>query len=1122
MDVLEEPVVWLADATPGRPRSRPRLPDVWVDRPYLMGLLAGVTSRRVTTLVAGAGFGKTALLAAWAERTDPVWYPLAREDAALPVLARGLYDALRIRLRALEEHAVDGYLRTTDLGDPRSADGLAASMGEALAGACRDDLVLILDDVQELPPGGPAARLVEGLCRHAPPSVHVVLSSRDEPPFPLARLRGHGQVLELDGAALAFTEAETRALLGAVLGDDEEQPDLAARLHDLTEGWPAATVLAAEWLRRCSPASRADALRTLGRPGGPLFAYFAEEVFARETPAAHELARRMAVLPRFTAALCAAVGIGVSEEQLARLARCGLLRPCPGRAGWFTTGPLVRDFAAATAPLEPAEQRELQERAAAWYAAEGHLEEALASVCALGEPALIGTFLERHGSAMLARGTASAVVAAASRLRGDLRTAGVEQVEGKARQLGGDWHGALRCLRRAAESSGRLDPGLAWRIGLIHHVLGEHDAAMAAYQTACPGAGTADEVLVLAWRAAAHWVRGEAAECRQSALHALSAAQESGAPRALAAAHTAMALLASDEGDRVGCDRHYARALEFATRTGDVFQIICVRANRAARGIEEGAYRQVLADLVTLIRDADLTGFTGMAGFALCNRGAAHLALGEFEEAMADFDAAKAAYQRIGSGLVARPLTGLGDVYRERGDLALARSAYREAIEIAERAGDRQVLGPALAGLARVRLSDDPDGAAALANRAVAESTPAGRVRALLAAGWVSLAREEPSTAAGLAAETIALAERRRDRAGLAEGLELRALSTPDIPDRLRMLQEAESIWTAVGNPLGAARAGLAAARTGAAPSPVLDARARRLRDLGVRPQAETTAGALRCVAVPWHARVQVRMLGGFQVLRDGRPVGVEEWRSKKARDLFKLLLARRGRPTPRELLMDTLWPDEDPARCANRLSVALSTIRAILDPEREFAPDYFVAADRYVIGIANLRVDVEEFLAAVRDGMGRQENGDPGALASLRQAEAMYTGDFLEEDPYEDWAVPLREEAKAAYLETARALAVAAADAGTYDAAVRYLLRVLERDGYDEEAHLGLVTVLAAASRHGEARRRYRLYVGRMEEIGIEPAPFPGHRAVTRTDAARSHHPPPHHDGVRRAGSHG
>jgi DNA-binding SARP family transcriptional activator len=109
-----------------------------------------------------------------------------------------------------------------------------------------------------------------------------------------------------------------------------------------------------------------------------------------------------------------------------------------------------------------------------------------------------------------------------------------------------------------------------------------------------------------------------------------------------------------------------------------------------------------------------------------------------------------------------------------------------------------------------------------------------------------------------------------------------------------------------------------------------------------------------------------------------------------------------------------------------------------------------------------------------------------------LVAAEAAYTGEFLEEDAYEDWAVALREEARATYTAVVRALADDALRRGDVDATTRYALRALECDPYDESAHLGLVGALDGAGRHGEARRRFRLYCARMDELGVESAPFP------------------------------
>jgi DNA-binding SARP family transcriptional activator len=246
--------------------------------------------------------------------------------------------------------------------------------------------------------------------------------------------------------------------------------------------------------------------------------------------------------------------------------------------------------------------------------------------------------------------------------------------------------------------------------------------------------------------------------------------------------------------------------------------------------------------------------------------------------------------------------------------------------------------------------------------------------------------------------------------------------------------------------------------------------------------------------------------LGLFALARNGRPVDRREWQSKKARDLLKLLITRRRRPAPRDWLMEALWPGQDPALLSNRLSVALSTLRSVLDPEHRCAPDHFLAASAATVTLRSdhVEVDVEQFLAEGRSALELVRDGDlDAARPRLEAAEAAYLGDFLEEDLYEDWAVPLREEARSLYISVLAGLAETAHAAGRHDTAIRYRLRLLERDRWDEAAHLGLIAALVAARRHGEARRAHRDYARRMREIGIEPAPF---AAVNADDGVRAH----------------
>jgi ATP/maltotriose-dependent transcriptional regulator MalT/DNA-binding SARP family transcriptional activator len=1069
-----------------------QLPSVLVDRPELRARLDEVTGRRLTTVVAGAGFGKSTLLAGWALGVRPAWYALHPEDEALATFLPGLLDALRLQLPGLPAgvSTVLGRSLGPDVDDLVRADDVAAVLGELLDRELRADLVLVIDDVHELPPGGPSARLLEGLCRHAPPGLHIVLVSRVDPPFPVSRLRGRGQLLELDGALLRFTEADTARLLAGALGPDAAR--LAGPVWEMTGGWPAATCLAAEALRlrrpAGGPADHAAGLAALNRPGGPLFAYLAEEAFSQEDPGLRELVRRVAPLPRFSAGLCAVLGLDWDAAALAGLARRGLfVEPAAGIEGWFSLGSLVREFALRSMPLAAGEHRDLHRRAAGWFVRTAQLDDALACVRVLGaEPT--AAFLTEHGPTLLAGGAADRVVAAAAALPARLRSSAVEALEGQARQVGGDWQGALACFRRAAPGDAPIEPGLAWRMGLIHYLRDDLDEALATYRRARPGGPAADRALLAAWTASVHWLRGELAECRAAAQQSHTAAVECGTDEALAAAHTILAMLAALEGDRAANDAHYLRALEAAERAGDVLQLTRIRTNRGSQSVEEANYPRAVAELEIAIRLAELNGFAAVLGIALSNRGDAYRGLGRLDEAIADLEASRAACQRAGSGMVAYPLTGLGDVYRERGDLSLARAAYAEAIRVSERANDVQGLVPALSGQAQALVGDDPKQAQELAARAVEAGPGMGWVGALLAAGWVALAVGDPIEAQRRAVEATEAAGARRDRAGLAGALELRALAAPQPGRELGMLREAAEIWAGVGNRVSEARVALALARLAGDPVAAGGAE-RRLRALGVRAGAAAGAGLLRAVAVPAGDGVRVQALGGFRVLRGGVPVRLEEWQSKKARDLLKVLVARRGRATPRELLAELLWPGEEPDRVGNRLSVALSITRAVLDPERRQPPDRYLVADKTTVRLGDLPVDVEEFLAAAAAGLAA---GSDAATDLLTTAEAGYPGDFLEEDPYEDWAAPLREEARAGYLAVARALAGRAAAAGEHDLAVRYHLRVLERDPYDEAAHLGLVVTLTAAGRHGEARRRYRFYAERMDEIAVETEPFP------------------------------
>ena len=1071
----------------------PAAPASLLRRERLLVVLDEAFERRLTTVVADAGFGKSTLLAAWASGVNSAWYTASPDDASLAAFARGVADALRLRVPALPVDAAGAITAATGPGaeedDAARARGFVALVCETLQTELRRDVVLVLDDVHEVLGSPGAAQVIEALCRQAPERLHVVLGSRTELPFPIERLRGQGQVLEITGSELAFDGDETAALLQALTGAAE--PDVATELQRLTGGWPAAVRLAVETLRRVDPTDRPAALDGMRRPGGPLLEYLAAEVFSREPPEVETLVRRVAPLERFSAELCEALEIPNASETLPALARRGLFVELQGHtAGWYSLGAPVREFALVHLAPSEAEMRAVRTTSSRWFEEHLELEEALRCLSPIADATETAQLLSTHGSTLLARGAVEPVLEALERLPADLRSPPIDALAGEAYQIRGDWDEALRCFERAAEHADVLPAGLAWRMGLLLHLGGRLEEALATYDRADENGEPRDVALLLAWRASAHWLRADADACRADAKRAYNVASEANDPQALAAAHTVLAMLAALEGDRGANDAHYLRALEYAQQAGDVLQLIRVRTNRGSRHVEECSYEEAISELDLALRLADLAGFAAFRALALSNRGEALAKLGRFEEAIADLDASRALYQRLGSRMVSYPLDKLGEVYRVRGDSTLARAAFEEAVAQADAAGDVQGLVPSLTGLARVLVVDEPEEARRLVDRALSIGPGLTHAHALLAAGWVALVRGERERALQLASEAAAVAGVRRDRAALAESLELRALASRELPRDVERLGEAAAIWRELGNPAGKARAELVAALLSGDTEAAERAEA-SLAAVGARGLRSRLALVLPLDNAP---PVVVQALGRFRVLRGGEPVALGAWQSRKARDLLKMLVARRGRPTPRDVLMEALWPEQSPGPLGNRLSVLLSTVRGVLDPEKRFEQDHFVGADKSAVWLEteNLALDVESFLSRALDALALQRAGSPDAPARLAAAEATYGGDFLEEDAYEDWAIALREEARTIYTEVVRALADDAAARGDADATTRFYLRVLERDPYDEPAHLGLVSALESAGRHGEARRCFRAYCARMDEIGVESAPFP------------------------------
>ncbi len=359
-----------------------------VRRTGLVNRLRAATAVSVTTVVAPAGYGKTTLLAQWAERDSRrfAWVTLDARDNDPVVLLRHIAAALE-HDEALPRALIDA-LRTAG---PSIWTAALPQLAEELSR--RGPIVLVLDDFNVLR-SRESLETVRALIEDEVEGSMLVVAGRTSPRLPLARLRAGGMLLELVTPGLAMTKREAQLLLratGVRLSDAR-----AAELVEQCEGWPAALYLAALSIRDSRQIGR-DRAR-LGGDDRYLADYFRSEYLSCLRPEGLAFLRRTSVLERMCGPLCSAVlqeeGAG---EELEKIERANLfLVPLDNRRIWYRYHHLFRDLLQRElAEHEPGLLAELHGRAADWFRAYGDDESAL-------EHAYAGGDLERAAS-ILAR-----------------------------------------------------------------------------------------------------------------------------------------------------------------------------------------------------------------------------------------------------------------------------------------------------------------------------------------------------------------------------------------------------------------------------------------------------------------------------------------------------------------------------------------------------------------------------------------------------------------------------------------------------------------------------------------------------------------------------------------------
>jgi ATP/maltotriose-dependent transcriptional regulator MalT len=361
----------------------PGLPPALVERRRLEEQLGRPGASKLSVVVGAAGAGKTTLVRAWLRGAEHTWawVTLDEPDSGADRFWRLLIGAVQVARPGLILDASD-LIASNAFDEVEVADTLVGDLVDA--GLAGEPLVVVIDDAHFLSDDGWSH--VSWLLQYQPVGLHLVLASRSDPPFSLARLQAAGTVSVVRQAQLSFDPSETRDLFASVLGDDIETTELADALHERTEGWAAGLRLALLALQSGADGRELDS-RVAGWRG-TIAELLVNEVLDHQPPEIRHFLRCTSVAAMLDPELCDALTEQTDSRVLLRRLAADhvFLSPVEDIADHYRYHPLLAQLLRFEVHAEePDLEVELHRRAAHWYEDRGSPIDAIEHLVAAGD-----------------------------------------------------------------------------------------------------------------------------------------------------------------------------------------------------------------------------------------------------------------------------------------------------------------------------------------------------------------------------------------------------------------------------------------------------------------------------------------------------------------------------------------------------------------------------------------------------------------------------------------------------------------------------------------------------------------------------------------------------------------
>lgn len=1065
----------------------PPLRDETLARDRLLEWLSVKIHRRAVLLIAEAGYGKTTLLADFSRRTRVrvLWFRLDRGDRDWVGFLAYLVAGVRIHVPDFGA-ATSALLRETATSAP-PLDTVLDTFLRELGGLPNDASALVFDDFHLVDDSPDVRHILRELLARGPERMSFVFASRREPPIRLARLRALGEVAELGTDDLRFDPAETERLFRETY-EMRLEPAVLAELSRRTEGWAASLQLVRAALHERNPAQVRAFISSLSGAEGHLYEYLAEEVIGDLPEDLQDFLMRTSLLETVDVVL-GPVAAGVTEEQTRSFIEEGERHGLFGRGGPHTrhvarAHPLVRDFLLdrLTRSLGESGVRDIHLRVAQaaervdWRLASRHylasgnendahrvLSDSIEAILAAGAYATAQEIAASLSSGTLA-GTAGLVLRSRIALQQASVHEGLRLAEeafatepsstvvllnlATARTLAGDVQGALDASKLLEET------GLT-RLAEIGRV---YQRTMETSTTgSLPTAALELETLAVSLRQ-----RGDNHYLGVALLNlSIIRTAMAEAPRALASADEAIALLSSTSAgvELVSARLARATALAYMGRMDEarIEMRSTIEADVSGRALElayeigqteallgEPEWAWPLLDRVA----SEITGATDEGEQAVLARALLWLRKGDLAKAREDISEFQHGVPRSAMSFEARRILLEGLVLALEGD-DNAELVIRSGVQLASEQGANLWARYGSTLLALIDTGRDPS--PIVVGTARDHPVVLSMLAEVVMRRLPDVSREARAQIEGEAA-TRPWRWRDAARRTLLEGTDAHRHAAAGL---LQLVGERDDVLR-------------------------LRAASRSMRDRGV---ARLGLDLARRLA----DRVVVEDLGRVRISVGPRVVEGGEVR-RKVLALLCLLVTKPRFGSTRDEVIDSLWPDQDPASALNSLNQTVYFLRRVFEPgyRDEESPGY-IGQDGETIWL-----DPELIASTSRRcfDLVRSMPNEPTSEGSVELA-TLYSGRFALDFAYEDWAGPYRDSLHAAYLRVIEQAIRSDLATGHFDRGTFLAERAAEVDPEAEEIQAALVRLYRLSGAYAAAAERYEHYARMMRDLGVDPAPF-------------------------------